>query len=708
MKTSNNTIIKIALVLLIGLFVTQPEALAQKFDSKALAKSLVRIKVTGGVHTSGKDKGKPRGPGYASGFVWQQKDRVVTSLHAMRRGDNIKITVEWTSAPSKEQRGPFDAVPIGINKEADLVLLKINPGRLTLPEWTPLNKTVAREAGDKVMALGYWLNAESWKRMTLQITETQNNKLQDLPKAATETLAGIGIPALDLDIVHFENNSLLPGFSGSPLVDTNGMLVAIGDGGIDNGGKNVSWGIPAKYLNNLQPSNTPVTFPANLDHTPVHYSAEEPPVASNIENPFDKAKTYETADDYVEERMEEISYGQFEFYYTKTRTLGEMLETADNPEYLLELVQSLKALNFDYQDFAYDIYQDINYGVIIAVPFGATLSPQTSEDQSQLLKVDFGDDELNQTYPIVYMYEEGVEEEDLELLNNPAALIDSLTYNLKQAFGNLQIDIEETSISKMSTGGLANVGYYVTNEYGDTTAYNFTKIAMNNNVYLVGMSVLTDYTSEQMAYLSRCADQEIDCQTIDTASPCSQLCTLVNNWMYMLTSVHLTTFANFDADKATLIPGSDFLEEQPQPWKQTTYEPELPPGAQVQNLWVDHNMYDEHNRAGMLIHLQFAIQNLQNIDCSAVAYFYTADGQPLMDYNGQYLTADGQVGAAVNFRPGYSSTEYNDFQMFLPYDELHLESGQWALMFRVNLFDMSTGQVLAASPDIFFNYTTPY
>jgi len=179
--------------------------------------------------------------------------------------------------------------------------------------------------------------------------------------------------------------------------------------------------------------------------------------------------------------------------------------------------------------------------------------------------------------------------------------------------------------------------------------------------------------------------------------------------MYMITSVHLTTFANFDASQATLIPGSAFLEAQSQPWQQTGYEPALAPAAQVQNVWVDHNLYNEYQQAGMLIHVQFAAQNLQNVNCNAGAYYFTADGQPLMDYyNDLYRSPDGQVSVGSNFVPAYPSTEFSDFQLFLPYDELHLQSGQWQLFFRVYLVDMSTGQPLAVAPDIYFTYTTPY
>ena len=703
----NNKYLLYGLSIFIVLFF-QPQIIltAQNFDTKALSKSLVRVKVTGGVHTSGKDIGKPRGTGYASGFIWQKNDQVVTSLHAMRRGSDINISVQWTSAPTREDQEFFAAEIIGINEEADLVLLQVKPGRLTLPNWQALNNTTSGSIGDEVMALGYWLSAESWLRLTLKITETQNNQLRDLPKKATDELNKIGIPDMYLEIIHFENGSLLPGFSGSPLVDENGYLVAIGDGGIDNGSKNVSWGIPAKYLDELQAASIN-QLPEKLDNSPIHYAAEEPSVESDFRNPLNKNKTYANADAYVEERLEEISYGQFEFYYTKTRTLGEMMETADNPEYLSGMMSDIAELNLNHEDFAYDIYQDINYGVIIAVPFGATLKPMENEDGAPMLTVDFGNEELNQTYPIFYLYDNGVSEEEKNMLtSDPAAFIETITVELEKSMGKMMIDIDETSISKMPTGGTANVGYYLTNDGGKTiTAYNFLKVAVNHDVYLMGLSLLGDYNSEQFADLEQCLTQNIDCQTIDGSNQCSELCRLIRNWMYMITSLHLTTFSNFDASQATLIPGSDFLEPvnfEPEP----VYNPGNLPAAQIQRVWVDHNIYNEFGQLGMNIHVQFAAQNLLNMNCTVAAYFYTSDGTPLYDYNSLYYSSDGQVALFGNFIPAYTAAEFSDFVQFFPYDELHMDIGQF--MFQAVLMENSTWQVLSRSEKIYFSYEKPY
>lgn len=705
MKTNNkNLAILLAVLVLIFL---QPQFIlkAQDFDTKALSKSIVRVKVTGGVHTTGKDRGKPRGTGYATGFVWQNNNHVITSLHAMRRGNDINISVQWTSAPTRAEQEFFPAEIIGINEKADLVLLEVQPGRLTLPNWQALSNRASRSAGDEVMALGYWLSNEAWRRMTLKITETQNNQLKDLPKKATEELDKIGIPDLYLEIIHFENNSLLPGFSGSPLVDEEGHLVAIGDGGIDNGGKNVSWGIPSKYLDDIETA-TINQLPENLDSSPVHYSAEEPPVESEFENQLNQNNTYESANAYIEDRLEEISYGQFEFYYTKTRTLGEMMETADNPEYLGSMMEDIAALNLNYEDFAYDIYQDINYGIIISVPFGATLEPVQGDDGTPMLKVNFGDEGLNQTYPFFYIYDDGVSEYEKNMLSSdPASFIQTLTDELEKSMGKMMIDIDETSVTTMPTGGTANIGYYLTNDGGaNITGYNFLKVALNHDVYLMGLCLLSDYTTQQFTYLEQCVNQNINCQVIDANNQCNDLCTLIRNWMYMITSLHLTSFSNFDASIARLIPGSDFITAV----NPTSVNTEVigMPAAQIQSVWVDHNVYNSYGQLGMNIHVKFTAQNLLNTNCTVAAYFYTSDGTPLLDYNNLYYSADGQVGIFGNFIPAYASAEYNDFVQFFPYDELHMDAGQF--MFQVFLMENSTLQTLSSSDKVYFNYEKPY
>ena len=62
----------------------------------------------------------------------------------------------------------------------------------------------------------------------------------------------------------------------------------------------------------------------------------------------------------------------FEFYLTKNRSLDEMAETSVDPESLYSITSYVEAFNvkLDYDELRFDIYEDINYGVVLAVPEG--------------------------------------------------------------------------------------------------------------------------------------------------------------------------------------------------------------------------------------------------------------------------------------------------------------------------------------------------
>jgi hypothetical protein len=89
----------------------------------------------------------------------------------------------------------------------------------------------------------------------------------------------------------------------------------------------------------------------------------------------------------------------------------------------------------------------------------------------------------------------------------------------------------------------------------------------------------------------------------------------------------------------------------------------------------------------------------------AVAYFSYASGEKLLDTNGKFASTDSQVAVYQSFTPVYDSAEFDDFQLFMPYSELDLPSGQFALKFSVTLFDTVSGASLTASPDINFDFS---
>jgi len=80
--------LKYILLTVLGICLWANASYAQ-YKPSELAKSLVQLTITGG----------GKGKGAASGFIWQEKKHLVTSLHAMRKGDDVNVKVKWSGSP---------------------------------------------------------------------------------------------------------------------------------------------------------------------------------------------------------------------------------------------------------------------------------------------------------------------------------------------------------------------------------------------------------------------------------------------------------------------------------------------------------------------------------------------------------------------------------------------------------------------------------
>lgn len=120
--------------------------------------------------------------------------------------------------------------------------------------------------------------------------------------------------------------------------------------------------------------------------------------------------------------------------------------------------------------------------------------------------------------------------------------------------------------------------------------------------------------------------------------------------------------------------------------------------ATIESVWVDHNHFNGLIK-GMLIHVKFSVDNMLSRQGECTAYFYFQNDQKLRDYNSSYCTVDGQVAVGQIFRPGYENALYNDFSLFMPYTELHVNTsaGTTYLKFCVQIQDKVTKEVLAQS-----------
>jgi serine/threonine-protein kinase len=132
----------------------------------------------------------------------------------------------------------------------------------------------------------------------------------------------------------------------------------------------------------------------------------------------------------------------------------------------------------------------------------------------------------------------------------------------------------------------------------------------------------------------------------------------------------------------------------------TTTDPQTVGGNFV-NVRLEHNIQRD-GRNGMLIHAHFTVQGARQDNCQITAYFHYANGEVLKDFDQDYKTDDGQVSVWEDFAPQYDSTEFEDFTLFMPYDELHMAAGNHELKFDLQVHHLPSGKIAAESPYVSF------
>jgi hypothetical protein len=132
------------------------------------------------------------------------------------------------------------------------------------------------------------------------------------------------------------------------------------------------------------------------------------------------------------------------------------------------------------------------------------------------------------------------------------------------------------------------------------------------------------------------------------------------------------------------------------------------PRATFEKLWVDHNVTDVNGVKGMTIHFKFVTYDMKDVEGYVAVFFDHNDaiGGPLKDKNKKYHSSGGNVAVYKSVYPGYETANYDDLQVFMPYDEFDLESGTWPLSFEALLI-YKNGDVISKFGWYDFEYTKP-
>lgn len=131
------------------------------------------------------------------------------------------------------------------------------------------------------------------------------------------------------------------------------------------------------------------------------------------------------------------------------------------------------------------------------------------------------------------------------------------------------------------------------------------------------------------------------------------------------------------------------------------------PSATFEKLWIDYDVYDGGVK-GMKIHVKFTAYDMLNMDAFLAIYFEYDDeiGGWLKDKNGKYKSTDGDVAVYRSIKPLYNPAVFNDLDVFMPYDELDLDPGEYDLALDVKLI-YKAGGIISKLTTYYFEYTKP-
>lgn len=115
-----------------------------------------------------------------------------------------------------------------------------------------------------------------------------------------------------------------------------------------------------------------------------------------------------------------------------------------------------------------------------------------------------------------------------------------------------------------------------------------------------------------------------------------------------------------------------------------------PKSAEINSVTVSNNAAVD-GKSGLSVKVSFDIRGMKDKDGTVSCYFYDAEGNALRDINGYYGTSGTPSNVAVSksIKPRYDNSKYTDYEIIIPYDELHL-SGTYSRTLRVDVIVWDT------------------
>jgi S1-C subfamily serine protease len=424
-----------------------------------------------------------------TGFLWSSPDTAVTAWHVVAGCGSISVYFEALKISRT-------ASVTRVLRRADLALLKITnapSGRVLSIETNQPSLT------EPLSTLGYPLQIQSMTNTPLQLRYGGKTLRAIVPDSIAQALSG-GSPSLDLEIDSIDGH-LLHGHSGAPIFNEQRRIVAIADGGLENGAAEINWGIPAKFLSQLAASSENTNAQTGPGNQGSHllFAAE-----SEVKN------------------LGETTCSGLTLTKLRTTTFTQVSKSVDSPVGLFQIV---KFFGIDPSNFTFDVYQHLPSGATFVVPEGARLNLDSNGDC--IATASSGHIELHLQVGILASFAQAQSKaQSFEF----AWAVDPQRWFLDPQWSNMAPSSRFDGLV-VQRSAYSHVSQTIPNFLDK---YGFQTVALRKNVFI---GLATKYTTSPQIV------QQINaCKITPSAPYCKDVQQFLANWVKSVLAIQLTTF----------------------------------------------------------------------------------------------------------------------------------------------------------------------
>jgi len=197
-----------------------------------------------------------------TGFAAVGYDGILTALHGILDCD--KVSARRIGAD--EVISGLEIVEVDVERDVALLAPAVHRAK-PLPA-LPIGP--APVEGQRLSVVGHPQALLVQHRTGLRV-ESTTKYLEDLlppDQSVVEALLARASPAVGIAVLSVTGGHLQPGHSGAPIIDAQGRVVAIGNGGLKGGSVEIGWGIPIHDLDLLPPSERATRLNTVLKQNP--------------------------------------------------------------------------------------------------------------------------------------------------------------------------------------------------------------------------------------------------------------------------------------------------------------------------------------------------------------------------------------------------------------------------------------------------------